>query len=114
MTWGPPPFIRDERQSNAYESEYLKRLVLLATMILALLQYQIWFGQSGLFGQRRVGGEVCGPGARLGVLKQRNRILTAQVIELKRDPHALESRARHDLGMVRKGEVFFLIAPSRF
>ena len=50
---------------------------------------------------------------RVALLKQRNKILTAQVIQLRKDPRALESRARRDLGMVRKGEVFYLIPNDR-
>ena len=92
----------------------MKRLVLVASVILLLLQYQIWFGQSGYFSQTRLAEEVQQHKDKVALLKQRNRILTGQVLELKRDPRALESRARRDLGMVKKGEVFYLIPKSRF
>jgi cell division protein FtsB len=35
--------------------------------------------------------------------------MTAEVLALKRDSAAFESRARSELGMVREGEVFYLI-----
>lgn len=109
----PPRLIQDELLSNVNESQPLKKLVVFALAIFGLLQYQIWFGQSGYFAQARLAQLVADHRERVVVLTQRNRIMTGQVLELKRDPKALESRARRDLGMVRKGEVFYLISSSQ-
>jgi cell division protein FtsB len=113
VSWAAKPVILAEPPLIACETHRLKKLVLVAISILGFLQYQIWFGQSGYFAQNRLGQEVQKHRDRVALLNHRNRLLTGQVIELKRDPSALESRARRDLGMVRKGEVYYLISPAR-
>ena len=42
-------------------------------------------------------------------LAERNRLMAADVNDLKQGTEAIEEIARKDLGMVRKGETFFLI-----
>jgi cell division protein FtsB len=42
-------------------------------------------------------------------LRERNRILAAEIEELKTGLDSIEERARHDMGMVRDGETFYLI-----
>jgi cell division protein FtsB len=43
------------------------------------------------------------------MLIQRNAKMTAEILALKNDAEAFESRARSELGMVKEGEVFYLI-----
>ena len=43
-------------------------------------------------------------------LAVRNRKMTAEVLALQGGNKAFESRARSELGLVKKGEVFYLIA----
>ena len=87
----------------------MKVLIGAAALTLAVLQYSIWFGQSGHFAQLRMQADLTQHQERAAVLKQRNRILTAEVLALKEDRGVLEARARRDLGMVKRGEVFYLI-----
>jgi cell division protein FtsB len=87
----------------------LKLLIGIVVLVLVLLQYVLWFGQSGYFARERLAGQLTHQEQRLAVLKQRNGILMAEVLALKADPTMLESRARKDLGMVKAGEVFYLI-----
>ena len=82
---------------------------MVAAGILAWLQYALWFGQSGHFAQLRLQAQLDLQEQRVATLAQRNRLLTAEVRALQQDPGALEARARHDLGMVRRGEVFYLV-----
>ena len=39
--------------------------------------------------------------------------MTAEVMALKNDSAAFEARARSELGMVREGEVFYLIPEAQ-
>jgi cell division protein FtsB len=43
-------------------------------------------------------------------LAVRNRKMTAEVLALQAGNQAFEARARSELGLVKKGEVFYLIA----
>ena len=90
----------------------MRKLVALALVIFLWLQYALWFGQSGHFAQLRLTDELDQHKQRVAVLQQRNRILTAQVLALRADAGALEAHARRDLGLVKKGEVFFFISDS--
>ena len=90
----------------------MKRLVAVAAVVLLWLQYAVWFGQSGHFAQERMRTQLHHQEQRVDVLRQRNRILTAEVVALKQDHSVLEARARRDLGMVKEGEVFYLIPAS--
>ena len=76
-----------------------------------VLQYTLWFGQSGHFAQERLRKQLAAQRERVSVIEERNRLLTAEVLALKQDHSSLEGLARRDLGMIRKGEVFYLVAP---
>jgi len=91
----------------------MKWLVAAALLILLWLQYGLWFGQSGHFAQERMRTQLHQQQQRVEVLKQRNRILTAEVVALKQDRSVLEARARRDLGMVKRGEVFYLVPQAQ-
>ena len=43
-------------------------------------------------------------------LLERNRILEAEVLELKQGTETVEERARHELGMVKEGETLYQLA----
>jgi cell division protein FtsB len=78
-------------------------------VILIALQQQIWFGQSGYFERKALAARYAEQQQRADALTLRNAKMTAEVLALKRDSAAFESRARSELGMVREGEVFYLI-----
>ncbi len=44
------------------------------------------------------------------VLQERNRVLDAEVLELKKGLETVEERARHELGMVKDGETLYQLA----
>ena len=62
----------------------------------AILNVKFW--QSGWAKQQ----------VRTEALALRNAKMTAEVLALKSDTSAFESRARSELGMVKEGEVFYL------
>ncbi len=81
--------------------------VLLA--ILVLLQYPLWFGNGGVFAVWRLNREIAAQEQENVRLKDRNQALEADVNDLKQGLAAIEERARTELGMVKKGEVFFQV-----
>lgn len=90
----------------------MKALLGISVIVFLWLQFGLWFGQSGHFARERLHGQLEDQKQDVSVLRQKNKILTAQVMALKKDPSGLEARARHDLGMVKNGEVFYLIPDS--
>jgi cell division protein FtsB len=83
-------------------------LTLLVVLVLAM-QQQIWFGDSGYFERKALAKRHAEQQERTQKLTQRNAKMTAEILALKSDAEAFESRARSELGMVKDGEVFYLI-----
>jgi len=79
------------------------------TALLALLQIPLWFGNGGVLALLQFGRETALQREENQRLTERNRILAAEVIDLKNANEAIEERARSELGMIRKGETFFQI-----
>lgn len=77
--------------------------------LLLLLQYQLWFGNNGLFRGWQLEQKVELQKAENAKLKERNKALEAEVRDLKHGMEAIEERARADLGMVKKDETFYQV-----
>jgi cell division protein FtsB len=84
--------------------------LLLLVMILAL-QYRLWMADGGMREVWRLRKEVATQVEENSKLKERNRNLAAEVLDLKKGKAAIEERARADLGMVGANETFFQVAP---
>ena len=78
-------------------------------VLLVLLLYRFWFGESGWFALRQLEADVATQDARTTALAERNRALATEVRALKAGPEAVEGRARTDLGMVKEGETLYLV-----
>lgn len=79
----------------------------------AWLQYQLWFGQGGFLELRHIRQMQAAQSVENAELKARNQRLAAEVVDLKHGLEAVEERARHELGMVRAGETFYLIVKGK-
>ncbi|MFT4926606.1 MAG: cell division protein FtsB [Phenylobacterium sp.] len=80
---------------------------------LVLLQYRLWFGHNGVkdyYKHRAVVSRHIDVNQQL---VKRNKLLVADVVDLKTGLEAIEERARHELGMIREGETFFRIIPAQ-
>lgn len=84
--------------------------ILLLLMILAL-QYRLWISDDGMREVWRLRKEVITQTDENSKLKERNRNLAAEVLDLKKGKAEIEERARADLGMVGANETFFEVAP---
>ena len=78
-------------------------------VLLALLLYRFWFGESGWFAVRQLAEDVAVQDRRTEAAAERNRALTTEVMALKQGLDAVEARARTDLGMVAEGETFYVV-----
>lgn len=87
----------------------MKLLILTLVGLLALLQYDLWFGESSLPDLWQLQQSIEQQHQDNQALKERNASLEAEVTDLKQGLHAIEERARSELGMVKKGEVFIQV-----
>ncbi|GJM14514.1 MAG: cell division protein FtsB [Pseudohongiella sp.] len=77
------------------------------------LQYQLWLGEDSVRTLNMLEVEVEAQRANNEQLAQRNRLVEIEVLDLKNGLEAVEERARSELGMIEKGETFYLLVPSQ-
>jgi cell division protein FtsB len=82
-------------------------------IVLALLQYRLWLGDGGMREVHRLRAEIEVQRGQNRELKERNRTLAAEVLDLKKGTVAIEERARTDLGMVGRGETFYQVVEPK-
>lgn len=89
-------------------------LLLILLLLLAGLQYRLWFGEANLRQVWQLEALIEQQQIENARLTERNKRLEAEVQDLKKGLAALEERARSEMGMVQEGETFFqLIEPEQ-
>jgi len=88
----------------------LKWLWVISLALLAALQYRLWVGEGSLAHVAQLKQQIAEQKSENEKLLERNRVLTAEVIELKQGLETIEERARHELGMVKEGETLFQLS----
>lgn len=87
-----------------------RRLAILTlSLMLAALQYRLWIADGGVFDASRQNQALSAQDAENTRLRQRNATLDAEVADLRAGGAAIETHARNTLGMIRRGESFFLV-----
>ena len=89
----------------------MKILVAVLILLLAGLQYRLWFGDGSLSEVVQLSRELEIQKNRLRDLEERNQKLEAQVLDLQNGLDAFEEKARNDLGMIKQGETFIQFIP---
>lgn len=74
--------------------------------LLLILQYPLWLGRSGWLRVWEIDKSLQTQHVHNQRLEQRNARLFAEVNDLKSGSGAIEGRARYDLGLVRRNEIF--------
>jgi cell division protein FtsB len=81
-------------------------LSILLLVVIAGLQYSLWFGKGGWMRVWDVDRQLQTQRETNDRLKLRNIALEEEVRDLKQGLHAVEERARNDLGLTRHDEIF--------
>jgi len=84
-------------------------LFIVLILLLAGLQYRLWGGEGSLAQASRLQQQIAEQQGENERLLERNRILEAEVMELKRGMETVEERARQELGMLKEGETLYLL-----
>jgi cell division protein FtsB len=87
-------------------------ILALLVLLFLILQYVLWLGDFSHLRLMQLESAVLSQQEANNKLEQRNQRLRAEVIDLKQGTAALEERARMQLGMIKKGEVFFQVIES--
>ncbi len=82
---------------------------LIVLSLILLLQYPLWLGKGGWLKVWDLDRQVEAQKQTNQQTQTRNAVLDAEVRDLKQGTEAIEERARSELGMVKRGEIFFQI-----
>jgi cell division protein FtsB len=88
----------------------VKWLWVIALALLAGLQYRLWVGEGSFAHVAQLNQQIAEQQRENEQLLERNRVLTAEVVELKQGLETIEERARRELGMIRNGETLFQLS----
>ncbi len=91
----------------------MKALGAILGALLVLTQYPLWLGKGGWLRVWELDGRVSAEQARNSALEIRNAALDAEVRDLKQGLEAIEERARYELGMIKRDEVFFQVVEEK-
>lgn len=86
-----------------------KLLPILLVLLLLFLQYRLWFDAGGIIEMMHLKRKFASQTEKINQLKARNEDLLSQIQSLQENEDAIESRARHDLGMIKKDETFYQV-----
>ena len=87
----------------------LRIVLLVLAVLLAWLQYRLWFGAGGTREVAALEAQVAQQARQNDGLRDRNDALAAEVVDLKSGEAAIEERARSELGMIKPGETFYRV-----
>ena len=111
---GPEPLRRKRVQpvpaTNLRRRRILNGLLAFAAIVLLV---DALVGDKGLVERMRAGRQYEQELAALEAVRQENAALRERIRRLKDDPSAIESIAREELGLIRPGELLFIIRESK-
>ena len=91
----------------------MKTLAIVLATVLAALQYPLWIGKGSWLRVWELDRSLTQQHEQNAKLKARNDALDAEVKDLKQGLDAVEERARLELGMIKKDEIFYqVVAPA--
>jgi cell division protein FtsB len=92
----------------------VKLLALALAILILLIQYPLWLGKGSWFRVRQIDQQIQAQQDVNRRLKERNVALEAEVQDLKVGLEAIEERARSEIGMIKRDEIFFhVVEPAR-
>ena len=83
--------------------------VVVLLVVISGLQIRLWTGQGSFSHVQRLEEKVSLRSAENDSLRGRNSVLKAEILDLKQGLEAVEDIARSELGLIKKGEIFFLL-----
>ena len=89
---------------------WYRALIVVLLLVFGGLQVRLWFGEGSFAHVSSLAETTERRTAENQSKEQRNAILAAEIQDLKHGLAAVEDIARSELGLIRKGETFFLVA----
>jgi cell division protein FtsB len=90
-----------------------RAITLILAVLLLLMQYPLWLGKGGWLKVWDMSRQVEAQQQVNQQTRSRNALLDIEVRDLKQGTEAIEERARSELGMSKRDEVFYQIIETR-
>lgn len=90
----------------------MKLIVAILFVLLIWLQYKLWLGDGGIPEVLELEQEIDTVQSEVNTLQERNKALNAEVMDLKKGIEAIEERARSEMGMIKKDEIYYQVIDS--
>jgi len=90
----------------------MRAVTLILAFLLLLLQYPLWLGKGSWLKVWELNRQIRQQQQVNQQTRERNALLDAEVRDLKQGTEAIEERARSDLGMIKRDEIFFRLLDS--
>jgi cell division protein FtsB len=87
----------------------MRVLIAVLIILLLVLQYRLWFGEGSVYDAVQLRKQVEEQRVMNQKLEERNKILLAEIHDLKSGRQSIEEHARNDLGMVKNNETFYQV-----
>ena len=87
----------------------MNKLTFIFFLLIILIQYPLWIADGGFMALLEKNNQIKFQKKINSSLQKENNALIAEVNDLKKATKAIEERARGDLGMIKKEEIFFQI-----
>ena len=87
----------------------MNKLSIIFFLLIILIQYPLWLADGGFITVVEKNKQIKVQKKINLMLKKENMALIAEVNDLKKGSKAIEERARGELNMIKKGEIFFQI-----
>lgn len=84
-------------------------LSIFLVVLFLLFQYRLWIGEGSWRHRLHLQQQIAELEQQNAELKARNRLMTADVADLKNAKNSIEEIARRDLGMIKQDEIFYLV-----
>lgn len=81
--------------------------------LLVVVQIDYWFGRNGVMHARNLRGQLEAVQAENEQARQRNERVRAEVSDLREGLEMVEEKARSELGMIKRDEIYIQVSPRR-
>jgi len=89
-----------------------KILSSLLILMIILLQYRVWFSDNGVKKIDKIANKIELQNKQNDELSSQIESLKNEIVLLRNKPEVLEEKAREQLGLVKKDEIFYRVIPA--
>lgn len=87
----------------------MRWLLTIMSLLLLFLQYPLWFGDASLPDAWHLQSRIEAQITENNALLERNQLLEAEVVNLKKGLDVVEEKARNELGMIKQNETYYQV-----